>query len=287
MIEDKLRALGFIIKRNLKIGKNRVPTTSKPDKLNGWIYLNEEAVNYGSWDESIESGYMFLTDKFIKISSEESQKKREEYLRKQKEIEKQERIIALRNVRETFNKINQKCIEHPYLTKKNLKPSNRAKIDFQSRLVIPIYGILKDLMGYQYIDANGGKFYKTGSVLDGSFFPILKEGVKLDHVELILLVEGYATGLSVFNALTNINSSVIVCFQANNVDKVAKIMLEYYPDRPVIAIKDNDKAGLLVKQWGFVVSDEGEDANDVHNKYGLEELTKRLMNHLKYLIRKL
>ena len=91
-------------------------------------------------------------------------------------------------------------------------------------------------------------------------------------------VEGYATGLSVLAVLEKLgsgdSSQVVVCFTAGNLRKVAT---------PVgINIADNDSSrtgetsarATDLSYW--IPPDVETDANDFHQKYGLDELAKAL-----------
>lgn len=86
------------------------------------------------------------------------------------------------------------------------------------------------------------------------------------------LVEGYATGLSVKDALKRacIDATVVICFSANNLVAVSKLL-----DGEKFVFADNDKSGAgesAAKATGlrYAMSDvEGWDANDVHRIYGI------------------
>ena len=97
------------------------------------------------------------------------------------------------------------------------------------------------------------------------------------------LVEGYATGLSVYKALRSCgqSSSVIVCFSASNMINVADQV-----SGRVMIFADNDVSGVgqnaaisTGKLWTMpdVV---GMDANDLHMKDGLFSVVSKIMGVL-------
>lgn len=293
--EDRLRELGFIIKHPLRLGINRVPTQDHPHNKNGWIKLCDHSVTYGDWSEGIERGWFSLNN--LPPMSDED--RREYFIQKEREAQlSYEWDIELRIADATIEwaGITSNKTTHDYLSRKQALLHNGVKI-FNNELLIPMYTTkrssvvkIKDLQvvksdgrysniinyrvsGHQIIYADGAKRFVPGSVLSGSFFPILQEGKKIIDCDVIYLVEGYATGSSVMQAI-GYGACVVVCFSCGNIDKVYEVMKEYR--KPVYVIKDNDNAGLKIKAHGFTVGDVGEDANDVHVKSGLFELRKRI-----------
>lgn len=283
MIESKLEELGFIIKRQLKHGLNRVATQHKPDKRNGTIYLNDNSCVYMSFDESIEPGYFMINDSLYRgMSESESQFLRSLSEDEYRKIVKQERDQKLDEIQNLFAKMK-KLDSHPYLSKKLSHVDNKLRLDFYDNLVIPMYNLEHKLTGYQMIKANGEKRFKAGSQLLGSFFPILATGKKLKNQHLIMLTEGYATGSSVYQA---IGACVVVCFSSNNIQQVKNSLRRLSDNMTLVVIHDNDSAGLqCCNGLGITVGGSGQDANDVHVLHGLEELKIQLKSELRHLIR--
>ena len=97
------------------------------------------------------------------------------------------------------------------------------------------------------------------------------------------LVEGYATGLSVYHALRScgMNASVVVCFSAGNMVAVASQI----PGR-VFVFADDDESGTGAKsaeatERPWTMPDQvGYDANDLHQKEGLFAVVSKLMGVL-------
>ena len=95
-----------------------------------------------------------------------------------------------------------------------------------------------------------------------------------------ILVEGYATALSVQMACAQLCLSVrvVVCFSSGNLVKVAK----YFDSAMVYADNDKSGAGLRAAQesgLSFCMSPtEGHDANDDHRIHGLRFVSSKIMD---------
>lgn len=280
-IHNRLEELGFILKVNLKFGLNRVSTQQYPNQKNGWIYLKDKFVNFGSWSEDIESGY-FFTQELSNESRARNVVKSDAYIEQEK-LEKEQKIQQLEDIRNKLA-ILKPIINHPYLEYKKSLSDPKLRCDEYMNLVIPSYNIDKKIMGYQTISHNGDKFFRPGTILKGSFFPILENGIKLEDANLILLAEGYSTASSIFQAMQLVMSkcAVIVCFSVCNIDYVAKDFIKHY-NVPILTIKDNDSPGYMPVHIGFTVGNLGEDANDVHCKRGLEKLKEELIHNLRFI----
>jgi putative DNA primase/helicase len=95
------------------------------------------------------------------------------------------------------------------------------------------------------------------------------------------LCEGYATGLSIELALRRLrlNASVLVCFSDSNMAHVATMIVG-----PAFVVADNDasQAGEKAARktcFPWAMSERvGEDANDLHQRAGLAELCKLILD---------
>ena len=95
-----------------------------------------------------------------------------------------------------------------------------------------------------------------------------------------VLVEGYATGLSVLEALRGIGiqAAVMVCFSAHNLAQVAQTVRGH-----AYVFADHDQSGTgqrAAEQTGLpwcMSPLEGEDANDLHQRAGVLAVRQELM----------
>lgn len=169
---------------------------------------------------------------------------------------------------------------HPYLRSKQL-PESRGMIYTDGSLLIPMRDCSTNkLNGLQsiYLTDDRDKFVKKflpGMKAKGSIFRI-GSGNKL------ILVEGYATSLSVFAAAKQMRLDVCVvcCFSANNMVYVAKEHGDF-----VMGDCDKSKAGELAAiETGlpWVMPDtEGMDWNDVHSTIGIMSVCKAIRGLIK------
>jgi len=285
MIEEKLEELGFIIKRKLKPGMNRVSTEYKPHKQNGVVWINQDTVVYYSYDDSVESGFFYKRESVYEgMSTEEKIAARNKYIEESQAIHEQVKLDGLLQMRKVFGKFQRQCIEHSYLTKKQVISDHKLKIDFYGNIIVPAYSISKELMGYQIISETD-KNWKTGSTPNGAFFPFTNGGLLFD-AKVILLAEGYATSASINMSIGNKYIQTISCFSSTNIDKVAYI-LQNNPNiiGTVIAIKDNDYAGRKVKTLGFTIGDDNEDANDFMIKNGIDKLKDTINEQIGFILK--
>lgn len=160
---------------------------------------------------------------------------------------------------------------HEYLRRKGFKREQGLIWchDKTEHLIVPMY-IGKNLVGAQMIDAEGGKKFLYGQKTSGANFIIGSSGP-------YVLCEGYATGLSVRDAMLNLkqNWRVVVCFSASNLVTTAKAL----PSGFVVADHDklNKQTGTRAGEeaakktgWPYwVPPEEGTDFNDYHQHQGL------------------
>ena len=141
--------------------------------------------------------------------------------------------------------------------------------------------VTNKIQGYQsiYWDAPNMKYEKK--MLPGmrAKNAVLYMGAR-DASE-VWLVEGYATGLSLRDALrsTGSSASVVVCFSASNLIQVAD---QIKGKRYIYADNDLSSTGQKsAEQTGlpWTMSDTvGHDANDDHKKHGLFAVAKKIMD---------
>lgn len=126
---------------------------------------------------------------------------------------------------------SQLAIDHPYLTKKQIKPFG-LKLHSDGRLIAPLFDISGNIQSLQFIDDDGTKRFLTGGKKKGGFFPM----GDLDR-KPIIICEGVATGASIYEAY---GSHTIVAFDSGNLLPVAQIIREKYPHHEIVIAGDDD-----------------------------------------------
>lgn len=186
---------------------------------------------------------------------------------------------------------------HPYLLKKGVKAHNlkvgrwetfdpaagKMRIISEQALLIPIRNSSKQIVSLQAIfepDNNvlgRDRDYLPGGKKSGGYFTI---GMPLtvDGRKTIIVAEGYSTAASIFESTGH---AVAVAFDKGNLQAIATLMRERYPDADIVVFSDRDaevlsesggtkaalkaalaaKARIVVPEWCGV---DGRDANDIH-----------------------
>ena len=173
-----------------------------------------------------------------------------------------------------------KVSEHPYLTIKGFPEEDGLVLD--DKLLIPMRNVVTNkLQGYQSIRWLMDEMRYEKKMLTGmrAKNAVLFMGNR--DLPECWLVEGFATGLSVRNALRSvgISVSVVVCFSASNMIQVAD---QIPGKRFVFADNDESKTGELAAQktglpW-TMADTVGWDANDLHMKQGLFAVVAKIMH---------
>lgn len=180
-----------------------------------------------------------------------------------------------------------------YLTRKQIKSiifHDNIKFTYNT-IVVPLYSIESELYNLQFISNSGDKRFLAKARKKGCFHIIGNKNFQLN--KSIILVEGYATGASIYLA-TNI--PVVVCFDAYNLKPVLEVISNKYPDKNYFIAADNDahkkvntgkdKAYEAAKAYNAKVilpafSSATQylkltDWNDLHTHEGLTEVSRQL-----------
>lgn len=124
-----------------------------------------------------------------------------------------------------------------YLVKKKITDLHGAGTvmneDGDRVIVVPMYDIEGILWGAQRILPNGSKFFLTGQLTSGCFH------VMGDPEEsFVYLAEGFATAAAIRQAT---GKTVFVCFNADNLKKVARAIRAKWVNRTMIICGDDDR----------------------------------------------
>ncbi len=265
----------------------RTGTVDKPRSTNGAFFWDGQRGWVMDW--SGEARVMWYEDPNAKPWTD--QEKREWALKRQTANADKDRSYELAAERAMITLRNAKPSTHPYLQIKGFPDEKMLVLD--NKLLIPMRNVVNNkIQGYQsiYWDAPNMKYEKK--MLPGmrAKNAVFYMGNK-DALET-WLVEGYATGLSVRDALRSMGSkaSVVVCFSASNMVQVAdQIKGQRYvfadndpskshPDTGAEVGKTGEKAAIQTGLPWTMADTEGWDANDLHKKLGLWLVAKKIMD---------
>lgn len=170
-----------------------------------------------------------------KVTDEDRKKwreKSEQLQRDQEQKEEKERLAAAKRAKRvwSYKSVDRDC---PYLERKHVK-NHGCKINGKGNLLIPLFDIENVIWNIQEIHADGFKPYLPGGRINDCFFLI---GQITASNQIICFVEGYATGASVYEATGH---TTVVTFQSSNIDKVAKVFRQKYPDARFVFCADDD-----------------------------------------------
>ncbi len=260
--------------------------TEKPKDKAGWYAFFGEAGVFGSWKGekhkwSAENGANW------------DEAKRAEFKRKMAQVEK-DRADASEKAKKQARFIWQKATaasqDHPYLRRKCVKPHGLRQ--YKGALVVPVRSAEGAIESIQFISGKGDKRFLTDGHIQGNFFEIKGS-------DELCLAEGFATGASIHEAT---GATVIIGFNAGNLEAVAEKIRTKYPGRPLVICGDNDqwttkpdgtpwnpgKEKALSIGWKFNtrvaipefpdIGSRPTDFNDLHQLAGIEAVQKQIEN---------
>ena len=190
----------------------------RPDKSNeqsGWYVFNQLddawVCVFGNWRSGFEGKMTSYSEKELsqadKVKLQAQLNQAQERIQESKRI-KQEEVSVY--AEEKFNTA-QEVIEHKYLTDKKVKSYGLKQAN--GNLLVPVYSITKNdngtlakrIKSLQYIfpDKENTKRFVGGGEIKGNVFLIGCEVQDLANLDSLIVVEGYATGASVWQA-TNV-----------------------------------------------------------------------------------
>ena len=261
---------------------HRCPVDGKPSARDGAYVLYGDDTPAGwwlNWRTGQEDIWRANRERPLNEQERQSLARQMESARREREAEQaREQAQAANRARAMLGKAKP-CISQPYLERKGVKPCPRLKVDAENRLLVPVLGPDGKPQSLQTITPNGEKRFLAGGRMAGGYFPI-----RGDSEGPLLVCEGLATGLSLHEATGH---TVLCAFTAGNLEAVASMAREKYPERPITICGDDDretgenpgrtKATEAAKVIGgklaipvFPGNQAGTDFNDLHQAEGLE-----------------
>ncbi|MDV7214211.1 toprim domain-containing protein, partial [Azotobacter beijerinckii] len=121
--------------------------------------------------------------------------------------------------------------DHPYLSRKGVKPHNARQLG--SVLLIPLYHAGR-LVNLQRIYPDGGKRFLPGARVTGTYSPL----GRLEPGQPLYICEGWATGATIHEH----NGAAVACaMNAGNLYPAGDYLRRAYPDSPLIIAGDDDR----------------------------------------------
>ena len=253
----------------------------RPDKGNeksGWYVVNvvhnHLFATYGNWRTGSEFKYSSVQVSTLSPAD------RQELQTKIKQAQDEARQQKLQRYEEVAKdcdsrwKAYSEVIKHPYLEKKGIK-SISLKLHNKS-LVVPIYNTHGSIRSLQYIQEDGTKRFVSAGQVQGNVFLIGTDFNSLGKIATLVVVEGMATGVSVYEA----TGFPVACVFSANFGHDAVKNLREKTDAKIFLAFDNDKSDLGRKKadeisakfyncFSRIPSIEG-DFNDLALKQGLD-----------------
>jgi len=296
LLVDFLEITGEIIRVPVKA------INSKPDtggQRSGYYVVNQVGEHmfctYGNWKTGFEGKWSSIdTNSLSVVDKQALHEQMVEASKKAKEQRKLRQDEVAMEAKERLN-ICHEATEHEYLTNKKVKSYGLKQLN--GNLIVPVYSTTGELRSLQSIDKKGNKRFKSASEIKGNVFLIGTSFAEIKNIEKLILVEGYSTAASVYEA-TQI--PVACVFSANFLLDAASKFRKLTGARFILAL-DNDESGVgekkaqecasAVMNCAVRLPSERGDYNDLYLKHGLDKVKAELMEHKlgiqKYAVRNL
>lgn len=202
---------------------------------NGWAVLHGGAFPVGilgSWKTGETHKWRLRSD----IPTIEERTQLDEAMREAQWQRDEQTELGVRSAKEKaarmWKSAHDADTSHPYLISKNSRPEGIRQLG--NMLLIPMRDTTGTMIALQTIDASGNKRFLSGARKRG-----LYHGVGGPLVDVVAIVEGYATGISVHDATGH---PVAIAFDAGNLKSVAQALRSKYPNINIVICADDDRA---------------------------------------------
>lgn len=185
---------------------------------------------------------------------------------------------VINSARREWSRAEDAIPEHPYLSKKGVR-SHGLKSTKDGRLLVPIHDSNGEIQALQTIDGHGVKDFPFMSTISGGRMNI---GA---HVGQTILCEGYATGASIHEAVSD---QVCVTFSMGNMEIVARQL--HASGTAIVLAADcgasAEKMSDLGEELGCPVAipgmtGKGEDFNDQAQAQGNDSVARTIRQAIK------
>ena len=224
----------------------------KPGQKSGAICIHTDGWPAGfamDWRKGIKENWKYdisalnISDEQRNYyNSEEYKKKCEDEHRKQEDLRKRKHMEASERARRLWENLTEAPHDHPYLLRKNLiwLDKNSLRYNPNTRcLAVPLRRIDTFLMSIQWIPEaeNEHKLFFKDAEISEAFFSLGLDELIFNPKEIILLGEGFATMVKVFELTGKPCVAAMSCYR---LEEIAKILRKTYPEASIIITADND-----------------------------------------------
>jgi len=232
----------------------------------GWCrMLSETLAIYGDWSSNFNEVWRDSTHRDDAASARSLR----DYQARQRQFATEQKMRYREGAKRAQNLLDAATPStHPYLANKGF-PAMTGLV-FGEHLLIPVRDGGR-LISLQQINPEGEKRFLHGARARGGVH-------RLGSIGKTLLCEGYATGLSLYEAGRRLyrHCAVIVCFSAGNIEIVAP----RFPQGLICADHDASGTGAQAarntgRAW-VMPSQVGDDFNDLHVRDGLHAVIATL-----------
>jgi len=203
---------------------------------------------YGFFADGFPAGFVgdYQNDRYLtwhyksdKPLNPQQQAEIKQAMQKARDKRKAEQVRRYAVGRNTANNVWNRGIptlaNHPYLVKKHCQGlAQYCRQDRKGNLLIPLYKN-KRLVGIQYINKHGGKFFAKNIELKGSYFAI---GSLKPSFPLVYVAEGVSSGYAVY--ILGNKAPVFCAMNASNLEAVACSIRKKWADVDIVIACDND-----------------------------------------------
>lgn len=199
------------------------------------------------WRKGIKENWRYDTSGLSEeernyFNSEKYRKKCQERERKAEAQRRAEKIKCSAEAANLWERLPEAPQEHPYIVRKKLIWLNNTSLRYNPNtkaLAVPLRNINGQVLSIQWISEEGEKRYFEGAGLDGAFWECwLYEAMEKNPKDTILLGEGFATMLKIFQLMKN--KPVVAAMSCYQLAATARILREKYPEAKIIITADND-----------------------------------------------
>lgn len=236
---DQLREAGLVVTHVEADGLlHRCGTTDKPNSHNGAYkaFLDAPAsIWWKNWRTGDEGTWCGKSGKDMTAAEREALKAR---IAEAKEAARKEQAERHAKAAELAGKLweaaHAATDAHPYLARKEV-PAFGLRQAQDGRLMVPVLDAAGTPQSLQFIAGDGSKRFLSGGKTADGYFPIsAKDGGKDGP---LLIAEGFATGASL---RLSTGFAVLVAFNAENLEAVARMARKRYAGREIVLCADND-----------------------------------------------